>query len=88
MESDPIDPPEYKILDNIADQLGNNTAATGSVKIFTERPACNSCLDVANQFRDKYPNINVTIYNNNGVVLGPKSYVTPMFNPDSVGVKK
>jgi len=80
---------EYKILDNIADQLGNNTSASGSIKIFTERPACDSCMDVANQFRNKYPNINVTIYNNNGVVLGPKTYVSPtIFNIDNVGVKK
>ena len=79
---------EYKILDNIADQLGSNTSATGTVKIFTERPACDSCLGVADQFREKYPNINVIIYNNNGVVLGPKTYVSPMFDPNKAGVKK
>ncbi|WP_425287696.1 deaminase domain-containing protein [Pseudomonas indica] len=35
---------EPKILDNLARKLGNNTAAKGSVTIFTERAACSSCL--------------------------------------------
>jgi filamentous hemagglutinin len=76
---------EYKILDNIADRLGNNTSATGTVKIVTERPACDSCLDVANQFRAKYPNIDVQIYDNNGVMLTKTPKVTPYFKPENVG---
>ncbi|WP_074010266.1 deaminase domain-containing protein [Yersinia frederiksenii] len=42
---------EYKILDNLADQLGNNTSVKGTVTIFTERPACGSCLGVVEQFQ-------------------------------------
>jgi filamentous hemagglutinin len=79
---------EYKILDNIADQLGSNTAAKGTVKIITERPACNSCLDVPNQFREKYPNVDVQIYDNNGVLLTKQRKVTPYFNPEKVGGRK
>ncbi|WP_147301117.1 deaminase domain-containing protein [Aestuariispira insulae] len=62
---------EYKILDNIADQLGGNYTARGSVTIFTERPACGSCLSVADQFVQKYPNIVVVIKDNKGNLLNP-----------------
>ncbi|ATX62768.1 deaminase domain-containing protein [Yersinia hibernica] len=62
---------EYKILDNLADQLGNNTSAKGTVTIFTERPACGSCLGVVDQFQQKYPGIQVNVLDNNGVLLRP-----------------
>jgi filamentous hemagglutinin len=79
---------EYKILDNIADKLGNNPNATGTIKIVTERPACDSCLDVAKQFTARYPNIELQIFDNNGVALLPKkTYVTPYFDPKKVGSK-
>ncbi|WP_447874671.1 hemagglutinin repeat-containing protein [Serratia fonticola] len=63
---------EYKILDNLADQLGNNTSAKGSVTIFTERPACGSCLGVVDQFQKRYPGIQVNVLDNNGVLLTPR----------------
>ncbi|CNB79066.1 Uncharacterised protein [Yersinia frederiksenii] len=63
---------EYKILDNLADQLGNDTSAKGSVTIFTERPACGSCLGVVDQFQQKYPGIQVNVLDNNGVLLTPR----------------
>lgn len=62
---------EYKILDNLADKLGKNVAAKGSVTIFTERPACGSCLGVVEQFQQKYPGIKVDVLDNNGIVLRP-----------------
>ncbi|MCR6978220.1 hypothetical protein NS839_29070, partial [Pseudomonas aeruginosa] len=62
---------EYKILDNIADQLGSNTSARGAVNILTEKAACASCLNVAEQFKAKYPNITVNILDNQGVMLRP-----------------
>ncbi|UUE36466.1 DUF637 domain-containing protein [Pectobacterium aroidearum] len=62
---------EYKILDNLADKLGNNTLTKGSVTIFTERAACESCLGVVDQFQKMYPNIRVEVLDNNGVVLKP-----------------
>ncbi|MFS7159488.1 deaminase domain-containing protein [Serratia proteamaculans] len=62
---------EYKILDNLADKLGKNVAAKGSVTIFTERPACGSCLGVIEQFQHKYPGIKVDVLDNNGIVLRP-----------------
>ncbi|NIG76579.1 hypothetical protein F3J34_23720 [Klebsiella sp. Ap-873] len=63
---------EYKILDNLADQLGNNTSAKGSVTIFIERSACGSCLDVVDQFQKRYPGIQVNVLDNNGVLLTPR----------------
>ncbi|OOF55750.1 hypothetical protein BKK56_05910 [Rodentibacter genomosp. 2] len=62
---------EYKILSNLADQLGSNTQAKGQVTIFTERPACPSCLGVTEQFNKRYPNIKVNIFDNNGKQIKP-----------------
>ncbi|MFU2077447.1 deaminase domain-containing protein [Avibacterium endocarditidis] len=62
---------EYKILSNLADQLGTNIGAKGQITIFTERPACKSCLGVAEQFNKRYPNIKVNIFDNNGNVVKP-----------------
>ncbi|WP_260514568.1 DUF637 domain-containing protein [Serratia fonticola] len=62
---------EYKILDNLADKLGNNVSAKGKVTIFTERVACESCLGVVDQFQKKYPGIKVEVLDNNDVMLIP-----------------
>ncbi|CAI2476084.1 Hemolysin precursor [Serratia entomophila] len=62
---------EYKILDNLADKLGNNVSAEGSATIFTERAACDSCLGVVEQFQKKYPRIKVEVLDNNDVMLIP-----------------
>ncbi|MBP5150622.1 deaminase domain-containing protein [Pseudomonas protegens] len=62
---------EYKILDNIADQLGGNRAVSGAVNIFTEKPACVSCLGAGEQFNEIYPNITVNFIDNQGVMLRP-----------------
>ncbi|WP_373559951.1 deaminase domain-containing protein [Achromobacter xylosoxidans] len=37
--------------------------------MFTERAACSSCLGVAEQLKAKYPNIQVNMLDNNGVVM-------------------
>ncbi|WP_369690900.1 deaminase domain-containing protein [Phytopseudomonas flavescens] len=58
-------------MDNLAQKLGNNTTAKGSVTIFTERVACSSCLGVVEQFKAKYPNIQVNVLDNNGVIMRP-----------------
>jgi len=60
---------EYKILSNLADQLGSNRQAKGQVTIFTERPACLSCLGVVDQFTKRYPNIKVNVFDNNGKAI-------------------
>ena len=60
---------EYKILSNLAEQLGSNRQAKGQVTIFTERPACLSCLGVVDQFTKRYPNIKVNVFDNNGKAI-------------------
>ena len=63
---------EYKILSNLADQIGDNRYARGTVTIFTERSACASCLNVAKQFQQRYPNIDVKIFDNSSQIIIPK----------------
>lgn len=63
---------EYKILDNLADKLGSNTLAKRTVTIFTERPACGSCLGVVEQLQQRYSGIQVNVLDNNGALLTPR----------------
>lgn len=62
---------EYKILANLADRLGKKYSAKGSVTIFTEKAASDSCLGVVKQFESRYPGVKVDILDNNGVRLIP-----------------
>ncbi|MGN7839315.1 deaminase domain-containing protein, partial [Stenotrophomonas sp. 22385] len=64
---------EAKILGNLAQQLGENRGATGTISIFTERAACASCMGVVEQFMAKYPGIRVSVFDNKGVLLRPQS---------------
>ncbi|MEK4799362.1 deaminase domain-containing protein [Thermoactinomyces sp. FSL K6-2592] len=57
---------EYKILNDIAARLGDNTKATGEIKLFTELDTCASCSRVIAEFAKKYPNIKLDIVHNNG----------------------
>lgn len=43
------------------------------VSSFTERQACEHCLNVADKFRAKYPNIVVKIFDNKGIILNSNS---------------
>nr|WP_314271552.1 deaminase domain-containing protein [uncultured Kingella sp.] len=60
---------EYKLLSNIADKLGNNTGLKGNITIFSEKPVCDSCSNVARQFKECYPNITINMIDGNGKVL-------------------
>ena len=53
---------EYKIFEYLAGQIGDRNA-TGNVTMITERIMCSSCASVAEQFRQRYPNINVVVKN-------------------------
>jgi len=55
---------EYKILDNVADMLGNNRGVSGVIDIFSELKVCASCSGVISQFKAMYPNINVNVVAN------------------------
>ncbi len=58
---------EYKILNQIAEQLGDRYDAQGAITLFTERRPCPSCARNINQFQQKYPNIKIFIVHNEGV---------------------
>ncbi|WP_220388569.1 deaminase domain-containing protein [Paenibacillus aquistagni] len=53
---------ERKILEDIANQLGNNKQTRGKIDLFTELPACRSCSDIIMKFRQEYPNIKLNVY--------------------------
>jgi hypothetical protein len=57
---------EYKILNDIAARLGDNTQANGKIKLFTELDTCDSCSKVIAEFAAKYKNIEIEIIHNNG----------------------
>jgi The BURPS668_1122 family of deaminases len=53
---------EYKVLDNLADQLGSNVNASGKVTIIIDNPrVCGSCQSVISQFEARYKNIKVEV---------------------------
>ncbi|SDC49890.1 filamentous hemagglutinin family N-terminal domain-containing protein [Variovorax sp. CF079] len=62
---------EAKILNNIAAQLRDNTSATGTINLLTERAPCVSCSNVIQQFEAKYPNIKINVLDNGGKVVPP-----------------
>ncbi|MYM87485.1 hypothetical protein GTP91_09865, partial [Rugamonas sp. FT82W] len=59
---------EAKILNNIAQQLGENRYVTGTIDLLTERPPCLSCSNVIQLFKAKYPNIKVNVMGGGGVI--------------------
>ena len=53
--------------------LGDNTAATGTINIFTELVMCPSCRGVVDQFALQYPGIRVNVLDNgNDRLIPPK----------------
>ena len=51
----------YKILNDIALRLGENTQATENIKLFIELDTCDSCSRVIADFSVKYKNIKLEI---------------------------
>ncbi|NQF15961.1 hypothetical protein HPY31_18865 [Brevibacillus sp. HB1.3] len=63
---------EYKILNDLANKIGDNLNATGKVKIFTERDTCGSCNYIISQFKERYRKITVEVIHNSGDLVPPK----------------
>ncbi|WP_430628146.1 deaminase domain-containing protein [Paenibacillus alvei] len=63
---------EYKILNDVADQLGDNHNASGNIKLFTEKDTCGSCNEIIQQFDKEYPNVRIEVIHNGGVTINPK----------------
>lgn len=60
---------EYKIINDIAGRLGNNTNASGTITLYTDRVPCPSCSRVINNFMNKYKNIKINVITNGGEIL-------------------
>lgn len=62
---------EAKILNAVAQQLGENRSASGTIYLLTERSPCASCSGIISQFKQKYPGIDITILDNGGYNIKP-----------------
>lgn len=60
---------EYKIMNDIANRLGDNTSVSRTIKLFTDREPCPSCSRVVNQFMEKYKYIKIEVVHNSGQIL-------------------
>lgn len=58
-----------RTMAEVAQKLSVNTNATGKIRLFTERAPCSSCSNVIELFTKKYPNIDIEIIHNNGIML-------------------
>ena len=60
---------EYKILEDIAKELGGSKGAvnkdvTGKIDFYTDREPCASCTPIIQEFEEMFPNVEVVIYYN------------------------
>ena len=53
---------EFKILETVAQRLGDNKEAVGRIDLISEKAVCPSCTDVITQFRDRYPKIQLNVF--------------------------
>ncbi|WP_198675816.1 RHS repeat-associated core domain-containing protein [Kribbella monticola] len=51
---------EWKILEKVASM--SQSTSRGTVSMYSERTVCPSCSDVINQFKWRFPNINIQVY--------------------------
>lgn len=56
---------EAKILNEIADKLGDNPKVKGRIDLLTEREPCASCAKIIRDFKEAYPNIELYVYDSN-----------------------
>ncbi|TBX18880.1 hypothetical protein BFS06_16750, partial [Clostridium perfringens] len=52
---------ESKILEEVNRRLNGNMSASGGIILYTDLYPCDSCIYVMEQFKCKYPNINIEI---------------------------
>ncbi|AXW39056.1 hemagglutinin [Ralstonia solanacearum] len=53
---------EFKILETIAQRLGDKRSASGVINLLSEKSVCPSCTSVVMQFRSMFPNIQLNIF--------------------------
>ncbi|MBE9228057.1 hypothetical protein IQ264_21780 [Phormidium sp. LEGE 05292] len=52
---------EYKLLEELAFRYAQTPEIEGKINLFTERSPCDSCTNVIEQFRRRFPNIILTV---------------------------
>jgi RHS repeat-associated protein len=52
---------ELKLLNYAANELGPSSGVAGTLRLHSELPICPSCSSVMRQFRESFPNINITV---------------------------
>lgn len=52
---------EYKLLEELAFRYAQTPEIEGKINLFTERSPCDSCTNVIEQFRRRFPNIVLTV---------------------------
>jgi hypothetical protein len=52
---------EYKILEDVASRYNRTPGIQGNIDLFTERPPCDSCRFVIEQFTKRFPNISLKV---------------------------
>jgi The BURPS668_1122 family of deaminases len=52
---------EYKLLEELASRYVQTPEVEGTINLFTERPPCDSCTNVIEQFRTRFTNIILTV---------------------------
>ncbi|WP_321388944.1 deaminase domain-containing protein [uncultured Enterococcus sp.] len=55
---------EAKILEDIASKITDSNIS-GTIDLYTELPACQSCSNIILEFRSKFPNIQLNIFTKN-----------------------
>ena len=56
---------EAKILEDIASQI-KEPNISGTINLFTERPPCESCSNIIEEFKEKFPNIELNVFSEKG----------------------
>jgi len=56
---------EAKILEDVASQI-KEPNISGTINLFTERPPCESCSNIIEEFKEKFPNIELNVFSEKG----------------------
>jgi len=65
------DDTEYKILNNIAKDIGDKPNVKGKITLFTEKDTCGSCNYIISQFKEYYKFIQIEVVHNQGKPITP-----------------
>ncbi|MNJ63259.1 hypothetical protein D3C77_591500 [compost metagenome] len=64
-----VDDTEYKILNDIAKDIGDNPDVKGKITLFTEKDTCGSCNYIIRQFKNTYKKIEIEVVHSQGKAI-------------------